>query len=58
MGVGDKLTWAYRSLFIIMLLWLRFLDQYVTAWGILLIWAVILFFIFRKPRVNQETPKG
>jgi Ca2+/Na+ antiporter len=54
MNIGDKLTWAYRSLFIIMLLWLRFLDQHITAWGIWIVWAVVLYFIFRNPHKKEE----
>jgi len=55
MNIGDKLTWAYRSLFILMLVWLRFVDPYgVPSWAMLGVWAVILFFIFRKSRKKEE----
>lgn len=51
MDIGGKLTWAYRSLIIITLVWLRFgetyVDGYLTKWISLAIWAVVLFFLFR-----------
>lgn len=68
MNTGDKLTWAYRSLFILTLIWLRFIEAYITAWGIWVVWAIIVFFIFFQPikkmrkkkqdQVLQETPNG
>ena len=49
MGIGDKLTWAYRTLFILMLIWLRYIEESITSWGILVVWAVFLYFIFYHP---------
>jgi hypothetical protein len=49
MNIGDKLTWSYRSLFILMLIWLRFIDEYITAYAIWVVWAVIVFLIFYQP---------
>jgi hypothetical protein len=51
MDIGGKLTWAYRSLIIITLLWLRlgetYVNSYLTKWISLAIWAVVLFFLFK-----------
>ena len=51
MDIGGKLTWAYRSLIIITLVWMRFGEAYVnprfTKWISLAIWAVVLFFLFK-----------
>jgi hypothetical protein len=51
MDIGGKLTWAYRSLIIITLVWLRFgephVNPYLTKWIALAIWAVVLFFLFK-----------
>jgi hypothetical protein len=55
MNIGDKLSWAYRSLFILMLLWLRFVEAYIPFWGIWFVWAMILFLIFFYP--NRKKPK-
>lgn len=49
MNIGDKLTWAYRSLFILTLIWLRLIEQYIPSWGIWIVWAVIVFLIFYLP---------
>jgi hypothetical protein len=57
MDIGDQLTWAYRSIIIITLVWMRFGEAYVnprfTKWIALAIWAVVLFFLF-KPRGKKE----
>jgi hypothetical protein len=57
MDIGDKLTWAYRSIIIITLVWMRFGEAYVnpyfTKWIALAIWAVALFFLF-KPRGKKK----
>jgi hypothetical protein len=63
MGIGDQLTWAYRSVVIITLLWLRFaepgLNSYHTKWFVLAIWAVILFLIFRpSKRADRQDETG
>jgi len=57
MNIGDKLSWAYRSLFILMLIWLRFIEEYVTVWGVWVVWAFIVFFIFFQPfKKRQKSP--
>ena len=58
MNIGDKITWGYRSLFIIMLLWLRFLDGHITNWGMLVVWAVVMFFIIRTPAKKKTKATG
>lgn len=51
MNIGDKITWGYRSLFILTLIWLRFIEPLnVSVWGIWPAWAVIMFFILFPPR--------
>jgi len=55
MNIGEKLTWAYRSLFILMLVWLRLVDPYgVPSWAMLGVWAIILYFLFRKSEKDGE----
>ncbi len=54
MGIGDKLTWAYRSLAIIGLVWLRFIEQYIPLWGALVVWGVFLYFIFRSGEQEEK----
>lgn len=49
MNIGDKITWAYRTLFILMLIWLRFIEKYINVWYVWLVWAVIAFLIFYQP---------
>lgn len=49
MNIGDKLTWAYRSLFILMLIWLRFIEAYIPFWGIWIVWGIIVFILFYQP---------
>lgn len=49
MNIGDKLTWAYRSLFILMLIWLRFIEQFIPFWGVWIVWAVLVYLIFFQP---------
>ncbi len=60
MNIGDKLTWSYRSLFILMLIWLRFIDEYITAYAIWAVWAVIVFIIFYQPakRIRERRRRG
>ncbi len=58
MNVGDKITWGYRSLFILMLVWLRFIEQYIPSWGILVAWAVIMFFILFQPFSRKKREKN
>ncbi|NPV87065.1 MAG: hypothetical protein HPY45_13785 [Anaerolineae bacterium] len=54
MNIGDKITWAYRSLFILMLIWLRFIEAYIPAWGIWIVWAVICYFIFTQKKKTKQ----
>jgi len=54
MNIGDKLTWAYRSLFILMLIWLRFIEAYIPFWGIWFVWAIIVFIIFYQPFKRKQ----
>ncbi|MCS6898126.1 MAG: hypothetical protein NZM29_09150 [Nitrospira sp.] len=56
MNLGDKLTWAYRLLFILMLIWLRFIEQYITIWGVWVVWALIVFFWLFNPFKKRRTP--
>ncbi|MCX8062323.1 MAG: hypothetical protein N3D16_07060 [Anaerolineales bacterium] len=56
MNIGDKITWAYRLLFILMLVWLRFIEQYITIWGVWVVWAIIVFFWLFNPFKKQKTP--
>lgn len=58
MNIGDKLTWAYRSLFILMLIWLRFIEAYIPFWGIWFVWGIIVFLLFYQPfkkKQNDQT---
>lgn len=60
MNIGDKITWAYRLLFIFMLIWLRFIEQYITIWGVWVVWAIVVFFWlfnpFKKRKATPEPP--
>lgn len=56
MNIGDKITWAYRLLFILMLVWLRFIEQYITIWGVWVVWAIIIFFWFFNPFKKRKKP--
>jgi hypothetical protein len=62
MNIGDQLTWAYRSLIIITLVWMRFGEAYVnpryTKWIALAIWAVVLFFLFKPRGKKKEQSEG
>ena len=61
MNIGDKLTWAYRSLFILMLIWLRLIEPYIPFWGVWFVWAFIVFIIFYQPfkrKQLQPKPQG
>jgi len=49
MGIGDKITWAYRSLILIGLVWLRFIEKYVPIWGALIVWLAVMVYIIRVP---------
>lgn len=49
MNIGDKLTWAYRSLFILMLVWLRFVEPFFPFWGVWIVWAALVYLIFAQP---------
>jgi len=49
MGIGDKITWAYRSLILIGLVWLRFIEKYIPVWGALVVWLVVMVFVVRAP---------
>lgn len=55
MNIGDQLTWAYRSLIIIALLWFRFAEQYVGTWGMWLVWALIVFLLFYLPARSKKS---
>lgn len=58
MDIMAKLTWVYRSLIIVTLLWIRFGEYFVdpryTKWIVLVICVPIFYFIFRP---NKEKPK-
>ena len=56
MSTGDKITWSYRSLIFLGLLWLRFIEEYIPIWGALVVWLVVLYFIYRKPRGEEAEP--
>lgn len=58
MNIGDKITWAYRSLLFLTLIWLRFIEQYITVWGVWVVWAVITLFIFWQPWKKPENQKN
>lgn len=63
MSTGDKITWAYRSLILIGLVWLRLLEKYLPIWGALVVWAIVMFFILRRPgegaeEQDQQQPQG
>jgi len=49
MGMGDKITWAYRSLILIGLVWLRFIEKYIPVWGALVVWLLFMVYIIRRP---------
>jgi len=57
MNIGDKLTWAYRSLFILMLIWLRFIEAYIPFWAIWIVWGVIVYIIFYQPFKKRQKPR-
>jgi len=57
MNIGDKLTWAYRSLFILMLIWLRFIEAYIPFWGIWFVWGSIVFLLFYQPFKKDKQAK-
>lgn len=56
MNIGDKITWAYRTLFILMLLWLRFIEAYIPFWGIWFVWGIIVWLIFFQPFNKKKKP--
>lgn len=56
MNIGDKITWAYRLLFILMLIWLRFIEQYISIWGVWVVWAIIVFLWLFNP-FKKSTPQ-
>jgi hypothetical protein len=58
MNIGDKLTWAYRSLFILMLIWLRFIEAYIPFWGIWIVWGIIVFILFYQPFSRNNNKKA
>ena len=49
MGIGDKITWAYRSLIMIGLVWMRFIEKYIPVWGALIVWLIVMVYIVRAP---------
>ena len=58
MDAMAKLTWAYRSIIIITLLWIRFGENFVdpryTKWIALAIWVPVLYLIFRPSKEARE----
>ena len=54
MNIGDKLTWAYRSLFILMLVWLRLIEPYFPFWGVWIAWGILVYFIFAQPFKKRQ----
>lgn len=52
-GVGDKIFWSIISLLFIFLFWLRFVEHFVPLWGVLIVWGVVAYLIFRK-KVEEE----
>jgi len=42
MALSSRLTWAFYLLLIIVLLWIRFLEKYVSIWGALFLWLALL----------------
>lgn len=59
MNIGDKITWAYRLLFIFMLIWLRFIEQYISIWGVWVVWAIIVFlWLFNPFKKHPHQPSS
>lgn len=58
MGIGDKITWAYRSLILIGLVWLRFIEKYIPVWGALVVWLVVMVFVIRTPGEHAKEASG
>jgi hypothetical protein len=58
MNIGDKITWGYRLLFILMLIWLRFVEQYLSIWFVWLVWAVIIYLWFFQPFKKKPLPEN
>jgi hypothetical protein len=56
MGIGDKITWAYRSLILIGLVWLRFIEKYIPVWGALIVWLAVMVYIVRVPGEGAKKP--
>jgi hypothetical protein len=49
MNIGDKITWGYRLLFIMMLIWLRFVEPYLSIWYLWLVWGIVIYIWFFQP---------
>lgn len=45
---GDMIFYAVTSLILILLFWLRFLEESVGLWGAWLVWAVWAGFLVRS----------
>ena len=55
MNIGDQLTWGYRSLIIISLLWFRFFEQQLGTWGMWVIWGIVVFLLFYLPARRKKS---
>jgi hypothetical protein len=55
MSTGDKITWGYRSLILLGLVWLRLLEKYIPIWGVLPVWGLFMLYMIRKP--GEATPE-
>jgi len=55
MNIGDQLTWGYRSLIIISLLWFRFFEQQLGTWGMWVIWGIVVFLLFYLPARQKKS---
>ena len=58
MNIGTKITWGYRLIFILTLLWLRFFEQYLHVWFVWVLWAVIIYVWFFQPFKKKTKPES
>jgi len=39
-SVGSRIFWSMVLLIIIVLAWLKYVEEYVTLWGALVVWVI------------------
>jgi len=55
MNIGDQLTWGYRSLLIIALIWYRFFEQIFGSTLMWVIWVLVVFLLFYIPARRKKS---